>query len=202
MKLDIQITGADAVAKALREIGTQAPYALALALNATANSAQRSIRMNLPGSFTLRKPEYIERTIFRKPGQDFATKNSPRAAVRIHDERDQLAKFEEGGDKRARDGRNVAIPLAGVKRNARDIVTTGNRPKALMGKPGVVKVGDTIFKTSGRGKAKRLTALYLLKPSVRIRPLLRFHATAARVIDGEWAQHAADAITKAITSAR
>jgi hypothetical protein len=104
MNLSVQITGADQVAKALREIGKQAPYALSLALNATANSAQRSIRLNLPGSFTLRKPEYIERTIFRKPSEDFATKSTPRAAVRIHDERDQLAKFEDGGDKRARMG--------------------------------------------------------------------------------------------------
>ena len=45
MKLDIQITGADAVAKALREIGNQAPYALALALNSTANSACDSGRL-------------------------------------------------------------------------------------------------------------------------------------------------------------
>lgn len=202
--MNVRITGQADVKKMLQEIGRQAPYALSVALNSTANAVQQEIRKTLPTSFSMRKPEFISRTIYRKPGEDFATKAKTSAAVRVNDDpkRDHLAKFEEGGDKRPTSGSAVAIPLPGVRRNKSDVITTANRPKALKGKKGIVRLGNVIFKSTGRGKGKRLTALYLLKRSVRIRPVLHFDATARTVIDREWKQHAEAAVAKALATAK
>src|SRR3990167_4624298 len=103
------LTGTRELELELREWRDQAPFALSLGLNSTANAIQQGIRASLHQRFRLRQPQFIERTIYRKPGTwpvgDNAAKRSLGAAVRINPARDFLSKFEEGGAKTAQGGR-------------------------------------------------------------------------------------------------
>lgn len=190
----------------LAAIGRQAPFAASVALNQLVNAAQRDIRNRLPGNFMLRRKSFIERTIFRQPGEDFATKTRLQAGLRIHPERDVLAKHEDGGSKRAREGRHVAVPVA-APRTAAGIVKEAYRLKALRGNPKVFRVdrpgGDPIIAEQlGRGRNQRIRVLYLLKRAVWLKPRLGFHETAAATIDREWERAVRDGIDRALRTAR
>jgi len=207
----ITIRGNDEVRKALQDIGRQAPFALSLALNATANDAQSSIKASLDSRFTLRRKAFVESTIFRKRGEDFATKTKLQATIRTHPERDFLAQHEEGGRKAAVSGTNVAIPLEAVKPNASSIVPKRLRPSALRMNGQVRKVvtpsGTFLVRNRpGKGKGRmvgwRTEFLYKLKTSVPIRPRLQFRDTAEKAIDASFVRHAMAGIDRALGTAR
>lgn len=206
MSLDIKITieGGESLTAALAACRQRAPAAMAKALNDTANSAQTRVRDGLASRFTLRRPDFMLRTIYRKPGQDFATTQQQQAAVGINPERNYFAKFEDGGRKTARSGRDVAIPLPAVKRNKADVVTAANRPKGLLGKPGVRKVvtphGTWIVqeKRKYKGMGARTEFLYKLQPDVPIRPMLGFVQTVNDAVASTFEGHAVRAITVAL----
>lgn len=78
----------DELRKELRDVGArQMPFALANALNATANDMQAGIRNVVTGrGFVIRSEgsaQFLRRQIKRERGQDFATKQFPVARVRI-----------------------------------------------------------------------------------------------------------------------
>ena len=206
MSLDIKITitGGESLTAAFAACRQRAPAAMAKALNDTANSAQTQVRDGLASRFTLRRPDFMLRTIYRKPGQDFATNQKQQAAVGVNPERNYVAKFEDGGRKTARSGRDVAIPLPAVKRNKADVIGTANRPKGLMGKPGVRKVvtphGTWIVQEKRKYKqmGARTEFLYKLQPDVPIRPMLGFVQTVNDAVTATFEGHAARAITVAL----
>ena len=210
MQITIKVTGNDAVRSALQGIGRQAPYALSLALNSTANEAQTGIRQGL-GAFTLRRKAFVENTIYRKPGQDFATKTKFQAAVRVHPERDFLAQHEDGGQKTPQSGSNVAIPLPAVQATPTTVVPRRLRPSALRTNGQVRKVvtpaGVFLVRNkpgTGRGRLSgwRTEFLYKLKRSVPLRPRLAFHANASKAIDASFERHALAGIDRALGTAR
>lgn len=90
---------------------SQLPFAYSLGLNKLVNAAQGAVKDSLAGKFTLRQPSFIQNTIYRQPGQDFATKTNLSATVRVDPKRNFLAKFEDGGLKHSRSGKDVAIPI-------------------------------------------------------------------------------------------
>ena len=200
--MKVTVSGDTAVKQQLQQIGRQAPFALATALNATANSVQQAVRASLTAQFTLRRKTFVERTIYRQPGQDFATKSKFQAVVRVHPERDVLAQHEEGGTKGPREGRSIAIPTTNARRNKAEIVSQANRPRALIAKGTAFRRGDVLLKKSGRGKRAKLLTLFVFKRSVRLRPRLGMHETAQRVIPDVWEQHALNAIERAMATAR
>lgn len=194
MEIRMTVRDSELVRGALTEIGRQAPFAMAKALNATANAAQTDVRNKLGSGrqFTLRRRDFVLRTIYRQPGQDFATKGVLRAVVRVHPEDDFLAQHEEAGRKVATSGRSVAVPLYGVKPTEETVVPTRLRPSALLSDPRVRRVktptGDYLVRNvSGRGRGRlrgwRTEFLYRLQPSVPLRPRLGFIANATETID-------------------
>lgn len=205
--MQIHVKGSDAVRHELQHIGRQAPFALSLALNHTANEAQRQIQSGL-SAFTLRRKEFVERTIYRKPGEDFATKSKFRAAVRVNPARDFLGQHEEGGSKTPLSGRSVAIPLPAVVEAAgQPVIPKRLRPSGLRLNPQVRKVttpaGTFLVRNrpgKGRGRLDgwRTEFLYRLKPSVPIKPRLRFHANASKAIDATFERIALAAIDQAV----
>lgn len=187
------------LADALREVGRQVPFAMSVGLNRTADEIQVAIRQGLRQHFTLRRPAFIEQTIYRKPGEDFAKKDSLQAGVRINPERDFLAKFEEGGRKTPQPGRKtLAIPV-GVKRNKFDVVTAANSIKALLStKKAFIDKGN-VFQRIGRGVHAYLRLAYVLRPSVKIPDSLHFIDTARTISErrgGENVMGAIDAMVK------
>ena len=211
MSQPITIRGHDETRKALQDIGRQAPFALSLALNATANEAQAEIKASRNARFTLRRKTFVENTIFRKRGEDFATKTKLQATIRTHPERDFLAQHEEGGQKTAVTGTNLAIPLEAVKPNASSIVPKRLRPSAMRMNSQVRKVvtpSGTFLVRNRPGKGRRRMVgwrsefLYKLKSSVPIRPRLQMRDTAQKAIDESFVRHAMACIDRALGTAR
>ena len=207
MDISIKLTGHEEVRAALKEIGTLAPRALALTLNKLADDGQRAVQDTLAKSFTLRRAEYVKRTIFRK-GEDFATQARPRAAYGVNPERDILAKFEEDSVKAPRSGRSVAIPLPAVRPTRDAVVGKGLRLSTLRSDPKVRKVttvnGTFLVRDRKAGKVKgvrmgaRTDLLYRLVPSVRLKARLGFYATAKRSLDESFVRTATAGIDAAL----
>lgn len=177
----LEVVGLDGLEAMLRHLPPNARYGAALGMNRTIDEAQSAIRASLPEKFTLRRKQFVERTVYRKPGEDFATKAKLEARVRIHDERDVLAKHEKGGRKVPREGRALAIPVD-VRRTKADVVRKSEGVKALFASGKAFRKGSKVFVTQGRGKKKTLRLAYVFKPSVPIAPALGFERTARAVI--------------------
>jgi len=182
----------------------KAHFGASIGLNRTANEIQDAIRATLPGHFTLRRADFVKKTIYRKPGEDFASKHKLTAGVRIHEDRDFLAKFEEGGTKTPRAGRFLAIPQGGVRRNKRDIITKSQGVRSLLAKGKAFIKQGAVFQLTGRGKARHPILAYLFRRSVKIPASLHFEDTARRVADQHLEANVAGAIeielTRGLTS--
>ena len=202
--------GTDHQRQAMADIKKQAPFAMSLALNRTANAAQTEIRSGL-SAFTLRRKEFVERTIFRTRGVDFATKAKLQASVRVNPARDFLAQHEEGGQKAPVSGQHVAVPLPAVQEAAgQPVIPKRLRPSGLrlngqvrkvVTPSGVFLVRNRLGKGRGRLEGWRTEFLYSLKKSVPIRPRLRFHENAQKAIDNQFVVIALKAIDEALGSA-
>lgn len=201
MQTAIEVFGDKEVAAQFEELGRQLPFAQSTTLNGLANATQAKVQDGLPSRFNLRRAEFIRRTVYRKPGEDFATKSRLEAGVRINPERDFLAKFEEGGEKTSRNGGRVAVPVD-VRRNKNDIVSKANRPRVLLTKPKVALLRDVIVQRVGRGRKAATRLLYVLKKSVRIPQRLGMAETARSVADTQTDAIAGAAIDKALRTAR
>ena len=204
--MDIKVTGTVEVNKALRELGPKARRALSYALNQTANDVQFSIQAGLQARFTLRRPDFVKRTIYRQPSVDFADRqgNELRAAVRVNPERNFLAQHEEGGYKTARDGGMVAIPLPSVQPSPSTVVPKRLRPSGMKNDRRVSKVvlpqGTFLVRhTQGRsGMGARSEFLYELKKSVPLRPRLGFLDTAEKSVNKTYQRNALLALDYAL----
>lgn len=196
MQVSIDVKDAELVQKGLEAIGRSARFATAKALNATANHAQTAIREGLTG-FTLRRKVFVQRTIFRDRATDFAGKAQLKAVVRVDPRRDFLAQHEEGGRKTPVAGRSVAIPLPAVQPDPSVVVPRRLRPSKLQGDVRRITTAAGVFlvrNRPGRGKGGlrgwRTEFLYRLKPSVPLRPRLRFLENAEKAVDLHWAANA------------
>lgn len=199
MQINLKVTGTDAVRAELQRIGRQAPFAMSLALNNTANEAQRAIKDSLSSRFTLRRKGFVENTIYRQKGVDFATKTHLQASIRVNPARNFLAQHEEGGSKTPMSGTNVAIPLAAVQPDRGTVIPKRLRPSGLRMNGQVRKVvtpnGTFLVRNrpgKGRGQLDgwRTEFLYKLKRSVPIKPRLQFRDTATKAINDSFVRHA------------
>jgi len=182
-----------AAIKAIGDVGPTARFAASVGMNRTLNEAQDAIRAGLGGNFTLRRERFIKDTIYRKPGEDFASKTTLVAGVRIREDRDVLAKFEAGGVKTPRTGKALAIPV-GVKRNKADIVTKANSVRSLLASGKAFIKNGRVWQKIGRGKRAVLKLAYVFKPSVKLAPDLHFVETGAKVINERAVPNIAGAI--------
>jgi hypothetical protein len=208
MDISIKITGHDEIRRALQEIGRKAPRALTLTLNKLADDGQKAVQDSLATRFTLRRPDFVRKTIFRQSPGDFATNSRPRAAFGVNPARDMLAKFEEDSIKAPMSGRSVAIPLPAVRPTPNTVVAKALRVSSLRDDPKVRKIttpnGTFLVKERKAGKVKgvrfgaRTDLLYRLVPSVRLKARLRFHATAQRTIDESFVRTASAGIDAAL----
>jgi len=194
MTATVTVTGLEEAIALVKVLPKKALFAASIGLNRTADEAQTAVRESLASKFTLRRKAFIEGTIYRKPGEDWASRDKLEARVRIHPERDYLAKFEQGGEKVPRaGGRHIAIPID-PRRTKSDVIAKAARPKVLMqGGKAFIRNGRILVPV-GRGKSKTVKALYLLKPRARIRPILRFHETALKTVTARAVPNIAGAV--------
>lgn len=178
----VRIEGLDEVAALLDELPRNALFGASIGLNRTMDEAQAEIRQSLPGHFTLRRKTFVERTIYRKPGEDFATKDRLLGRVRIHDDRDFLAKFEQGGTKTPTRGRRALAVPVDVKRTKTEVISKANQVRALLASGKAFVRGKYVFQVQGRGRNKRLTMAYVFKSSTPLPADLHFEDTGRGVI--------------------
>ena len=194
----------------------QLPFARSLAVNNLGLAFQRAERERLASIFTLRRKDFIEKQgVKRISPAD--TKQNPSVTYGMDRKADFLQKFEHDTAKLPTKGagHNIAIPAL-ARRNKSDIVTTPNRPKALLARLGHKKgagrvfivenakgrLGPGIYQTTGRQGKGALKALFTLKPRVSIDPELAFEATARKVATERWSQIFDEALAFALKTAR
>jgi hypothetical protein len=204
----------------------QIPFAVSKALNAVGLDVQAREREQLRETFTLRRPEWADRSV---KITHFAKKTELYTTVAISppggNRGDILGKFETETEKRARDGHTIAIPIR-ARRNKRDIIVGKDRPKAfnfqqqggrIVGDRGTFLVrrpdGTGLILQRARRSAKGRTlgykgkdssvfALYLLVPRAELQPDLRFVPTAMEVVGRLWETQFGIAFDAALASAR
>jgi hypothetical protein len=192
---------------------SQIPFATSLALNNLAKLAQGEIRAHYKTIFDLRRPDFIEKQGAKI--MQFATKRDPVVTLGVDPKADFLSKFETGGERPKR-GTHIAIPSL-VRRNKRDIVTKGNRPRALIqrlgkkkGAGGVFVVGKDsadlrqpgIYQRTGRGGRGGTKLLYAFETSAQIPASLQFVQIAQRTAETQWASEFEKALAQALRTAR
>lgn len=126
--ITVTVDAGDALARLTALEERQLPFALALALNRTAEEVQTEIRGHVQEAFTIRRPWVL--TNVKIARENFATKTKPRVVIEIPPD-SVLGKFEGGGTKSPRSGGlSIAIPNA-VRRTKAGIVSKRDRPRAF-----------------------------------------------------------------------
>lgn len=225
MNIAIKVDAKDAIRFLTDLEQRQVPYAISTAINDTLKLGQRFEREHIRAHFTLRRPEFIERTV--KISQ-FASKRNPVGVIEIDPTRDVLAKFEAGGRKQARGGGALAVPIA-VRRTKTDLIVKNMRIRELQLRAhrtnkGVVQLKGQrrTFTVKGRGvgailqrvgrkpKGSSLSAeiaggslrvIYAFKRSVPIPANLEFTKSILLAVE-EWPKLMDAAMAKAIATAK
>ena len=195
----------------------QLPFARSLAINRLGQAFQKAERERLDSIFTLRRKDFIEKQGVKRVSRA-ATKADPTVTYGIDQKASFLAKFESDTRKfpTKGSGHMLALPASGVRRNKRDIVTAGFRPRALVQRLGSKKgagqviviekaqgrLGPGIYQRSGRHGKGPLKTLFTFKPSVSIDPELHFLDTAKRVASEQWPTIFTSAFQEALRTAR
>lgn len=212
--INVDTRGFNELREQLGDMQRNIPFALSVALNKAANSAQGDIQRSITegGKFQVRRRDFLIKTIYRKPGQypggDFPSKNNLTARVRIHPERDVLLKHEADTVKRAQNGGRLAIPLVrmdkpelvikqGHRYNLAAMPTVAGASAMSMQRPkrgaGVTfyatqmrRGGNTVI-WEARGKRTKPKAIWLLTPRpVGLTPRLGMVDTAHRAFERDW----------------
>lgn len=227
LSLTVDIENAAPVLSAIAGLSSQLPYITSRAINATVNDVQTAIKASLHDDFHLRHAVYVENTVYRQPGQDFATKTKLEGAVRINPARDILAKFELDTEKTSISGHALAIPVQ--RQQHPDLIIGRGDPRnikhvmALIESQGGKAVGP--FKKRGAKRAQQQSfflihtkagqtlvmqydagtkrVLYVFKPDVPITShRLHFDDIAMPTALAAWDKNFDEAISVAMATAR
>jgi hypothetical protein len=193
---------------ALATVRRQLPFAASVAINECLKKAQIAQRAHQRSAFHARNTRFMDAAVKIKP---FAKKTSLFGVIQIDPpggaaRADILTKFEEGGTKRPRDGRSIAVPGRQVRRTSKG-VTSSVRPRAILGS-GKAFIGRTragkraIFQRLGSGRGTRIRYLYSLVPRAKIKPLLRFKTTVWGSLNKSWRLEIGRALKNALATAR
>jgi len=151
-----------------QQMAKQTIFATAVALTNTAKDAQADVLSTLDKTFTLRGKWFAPSNKF---GIKIKTARKDDLQSAVFTDADWLITHETGEDKLPR-GNSLAIPTDNVRRNKRDMIIKSNRPRNVKNSFVLVskKTGHKIlFTRKGRGKNKKLVALYNLTTKVHIR---------------------------------
>lgn len=188
----------------------QFPFALSLAINQTGLQFQQAERQRLASLFTLRRQDFIFKQGVKRLGPA-ATKRNPSVTFGVDPKASFLDKFEFGGLKKPTGGTFLALPTD-VKRNKRDIITAGNRPKALIqrladkkGTGGVFvlkvqrgKLAPGIYQRTARG----VKELFAFERDAKTPKVLEFADTFQKIVRTNFPANFDKALAQAIATAK
>lgn len=213
-RITLDVSGAIKTMTALQQ--QQLPFARSLAVNKLGEAFQQAERARLGQIFTLRRKSFVELQGVKRLG-GIATKASPTVTYGIDPKASFLEKFEDQRVKRPTlgAGHSLAVPVQ-ARRSRADIITTANRPKALIAKGKTRKgagrvfvltakrgpLGPGVFQTTGRKGRGAVKLLFAFESQVRIDPTLSFVETAKKIADERWPSIFDDAMAQALRTAR
>jgi len=155
----------------------QVPYAAARSLNNAAFKARNHLTGETwPRAMTVRNRGFIKQAL----RVEKATKTKLRAEVVDVLGRGNLLAHADGGTKIAKK-RNLAIPTSAVKLTSKG-VRDAQRPANLKG--AFVRNG-ILFQTTGRGRSKKITPMYTLRPQAKIKKSVPFREEFADIVHSE-----------------
>lgn len=191
----------------------QIPFAASLALNNTGKGAQSFVREGERANFVIRRDWVLTESV---KITHFSTKHEDPMYTRIQvgDKADFMNKFEGGGTKTSRSGRNIAVPIMARPGKA-GLVPLNLRPKNLqLHSVGNAIRGDQrtflmttssgkqgIFQRTGAGKRDYIL-LYWLTPSVPIPANLHFEERVIQAVEKLWVREFERAFEQAMDTAR
>ena len=190
-------------ARAMDGMASQIPFALAQALNASAEVARRGlIERTWPEHVHARNRSFLKAALTTKGTR--ATKRNLRVVVYDRLGRGNLLLHERGGTKRPR-GKALAVPSAALQaRRTAKGVPKGLRPRNLpaTGPSGAFVKGDVLFQRVGAGQSRGLKLMYVLKPAAPVRADVPFQADFATTMRRTMPIQFRLALRKAMATAR
>lgn len=189
----------------------QLPFALSLALNNVAIDAQLALRDHFSEVFTIRRPSFVLKQgakIFK-----FSSKRDLSVVMGVDDKADFLTKFERGDVKKPTQASSLAIPVD-VRRNKRDLITRGNRPRQLLdrlgqkrGAGGVFrlthregKLVPGIYQRTGRGGRGGVKLLFASTPKAQTPPVLKFAFVIGKTVEKKFQLNFDKAMARALAT--
>lgn len=183
----------------VRNAPRQIQFATVKAINETATAIQKgTVERLLPDAFTLR----AKGRPWQQPGgplgwniRPFAKTSQPEPFAVVGSRAEWLKLQEEGGTKRAGNGKSLALPIRGTARpTPTSVIARRNKPAALLARKGF------FLKTTKRGDhvimqriGKRERAWFTFERSARIPAILHFRpfalATATRTLSPAFTKH-------------
>jgi hypothetical protein len=182
--------------KAAVQIGAaadQVPYALALAMNRSADITRNLlIRSTWPQHVNQRNSSFIAASLTTKDAR--ASKQS--LAVEIYDKLDRgnLQMQATGGTRSPHGGANLAVPASSVPKTSKG-VPASLRPRNM---PTAVRKGDVLYARDK--KKRRLRLLYVLKHQTAIPKRVPFYEDFATSMHRELVRTIPMAIDKAMST--
>jgi hypothetical protein len=170
----------------------QVPYALALAMNRSADVTRNLlIQSTWPAHVLQRNKSFIAASLTTRDAR--ASKTS--LSVEIYDKLDRgnLQMQAKGGQRAPHGGSNLAVPVTGVPKTSRG-VPSRLRPKNM---PTAVRKGDALY---SRDKKGRLRLLYILKPTTRIPKRVPFYEDFVASMERELVRTIPLAVAKAMAT--
>jgi hypothetical protein len=182
-------------AKSLNARADQIPFALALALNRSADVTRTLlVQHTWPTHVQERNKSFIAASLTTKDAR--ADKRS--LSVEIYDKLDRgnLQKQAKGGTRTPRLGGHLAVPVSTIQRTSHG-VPSRLRPKNL--KTAAFKIRDMLYTRDRKG---RLKLLYSLKSATKIPKRVPFYEDFAVSMERELRRTIPQAVARAMATAR
>ena len=194
IKVEFDFNELGKFASSLGARADQIPYALALAMNRSADvTRQFLIKQTWPTHVTQRNASFIAASLTTSHAR--ASKQS--LAVEIYDKlnRGNLQMQAKGGVRTPKSKGRLAVPVTGVPRTSRG-VTSRLKPRNLKT---AVEIRGNLFTRDGRG---RLKMVYALKQQTKIPRRVPFYEDFATSMERELRRTIPLAVQKAMSTAR
>jgi hypothetical protein len=185
----------EAQAKSIEGAVDQLPFAMALALNRSADvTRQFLIQSTWPQHVQQRNASFIAASLTTKDSR--ASKQS--LAVEIYDKLDRgnLQMHAKGGQRVPRGGSSLAVPSSTIAKTSRG-VPAALRPKAIP-QDVAVRKGDVLYARNKR--THRLRLLYVLKHATKVPQAVPFYQDFAMSMQRELQRTMPMAVAKALAT--
>ena len=191
--------------KATKRFKKQIPFIMSNALNKTALDIQKAQRANNFKKFTIRRKGFADRSVKITQFSKKITLEAPIQIISPGPTPQIFSQHEEGGIKRARSSRRVAIPQD-ILLNKQKVLTKSKRPTAILQKRGFIittRSGqDLILQRKFRGRRSTTIIAFSLEDRVVIKPTLGFFKLSQGVYNSKFERHFVREFTRAIKTAR